>query len=184
MRHNPFMYFHSVIDDQAYCENHVVNLDRLPGDLADPSNTPNYSFIGPDLCSDGHDATCADPSEPGGYAGINLFLRTWVPRILDSPAYADGGLLLILFDESSNSSASCCFEPRGPNVKRQGIYGPGGGRTGALILSPSIAPRIDRHPYNHYDTLATIEDLFGLDRLGYAADPEVHGFAADLAAPD
>src|SRR3546814_10040109 len=26
-RHNPFMYFRSIIDDQPYCDEHVVNLD-------------------------------------------------------------------------------------------------------------------------------------------------------------
>ena len=85
-RHNPFVYFHSVIDDQASCSKHVVNLDKLPRDLRKAKRTPSYSFITPDLCADGHDATCADPAQPGGYAGIDAFLRTWVPRILKSPA--------------------------------------------------------------------------------------------------
>src|SRR5437588_3970293 len=80
-RHNPFVYFHSIIDDTTLCDTHVVNLDLLPRDLASTANTPNYVFITPDLCSDGHDSTCADPKRPGGYAGIDQFLKQWVPRI-------------------------------------------------------------------------------------------------------
>ena len=33
-RHDPFVYFHSIIDDTALCDSHVVNLDLLPHDLA------------------------------------------------------------------------------------------------------------------------------------------------------
>ena len=58
---------------------------------------------------------------------------------------------------------------RDPTRRRPGIEGPGGGRIGALVLSPYVAAgtRSDRG-YNHYSLLATIEDLFGLPRLGYA----------------
>ena len=66
-RHNPFVYFHSVIDDAAGCAPHVVDLKRLRQDLRKPKRTRNYSFITPDLCSDGHDEECANPSQRGGY---------------------------------------------------------------------------------------------------------------------
>ena len=65
VRHNPFMYFHSIIDRPAYCAAHVKPLSTLFGDLASTSTTPNLSYITPDLCSDGHDAPCAD-GRPGG----------------------------------------------------------------------------------------------------------------------
>ena len=46
----------------------------------------------------------------------------------------------------------------------------GGGKTGTLLLSPFIRPgTVSTVPYNHYSTLATIEDLFGLAKLGQAA---------------
>jgi hypothetical protein len=48
--------------------------------------------------------------------------------------------------------------------------GPGGGRIGAVLVSPFIKPEtVDKTPYNHYSFLRTAEDLFGLDHLGYAA---------------
>ena len=37
-RHNPFVYFHSIIDDNYACEQHVVPLTRLPADLAKARN--------------------------------------------------------------------------------------------------------------------------------------------------
>src|SRR6478609_755822 len=79
-RHDPFVYFHSIIDSAA-CRRNVVDLRALPGDLGSEATTPDYSFITPDLCADGHDETCPDGTSPGGYAGIDAFLREWVPRI-------------------------------------------------------------------------------------------------------
>src|SRR6516165_1432078 len=112
-KHDPFVYFHSIIDDQPRCDRHVVNLERLPQDLASAATTANYTFITPDLCSDGHDAQCIN-GEIGGLAGIDRFLRTWVPRIEAAPAYLADGMLIITFDESdgagTDGSSACCGE--------------------------------------------------------------------------
>ncbi|MEA2347756.1 MAG: hypothetical protein QOG62_1543, partial [Thermoleophilaceae bacterium] len=90
-RHNPFVYFHSIID-RPICATNVLDLNALPADLASKSKTPNYSFITPDLCSDGHDEPCVD-GRPGGLHSANDFLQEWIPKITSSPAYADGGLV-------------------------------------------------------------------------------------------
>jgi hypothetical protein len=156
-------------------------LPRLALDLRYPNQTPNFAFITPDLCHDGHDAVCADPSEKGGFAGIEEFLRSWVPRILGSTAFKRNGLLVIAFDEAENDASSCCFTPTGPNTTLQGIYGPGGGRTGAVLISPWIRPgSVNPHPYNHYSLLRSIEDIFGLRHLGYAANSAVVRFGSDV----
>jgi hypothetical protein len=183
-RHNPFVYFHSIIDNTALCDSHVVNLDLLPQDLASAASTPNYVFITPDLCSDGHDATCADPSRPGGFAGIDQFLEQWVPEITGSPAFRhENGLLAIIFDEGANTSdsGSCCGEIPGPNSPMPGINGPGGGDTGAVLLSPCIKPgTVSNVAYNHYTLLRSIEDLFGLQHLGYAQLPGEQSLGSDV----
>jgi hypothetical protein len=180
-RHNPFVYFHSIIDDTAGCDAHVVNLNALPQDLASAAATPNYSFITPDLCDDGHDAPCAD-GEPGGLASADKFLQTWVPQITSSPAFQQNGLLLITFDEAATSDASaCCGEIAGPNSPEPGITGPGGGDVGAVLVSPFITPgTVSTTPYNHYSMLGSIEDIFGLAHLGYAALPGETDFGADI----
>jgi hypothetical protein len=182
-RHDPFVYFHSIIDDTTLCDTHVVNLDLLPQDLQSASNTPNYVFITPDLCSDGHDATCADSSRPGGFAGIEQFLQQWVPQITGSPAFQQqNGLLIITFDEASTSdTSSCCGEIAGPGSPEPGILGPGGGDVGAVLLSPCIAPgTVSTVPYNHYTMLRSVEDLFGLPHLGYAGLPGESSFGPDV----
>jgi hypothetical protein len=186
-RHDPFVYFHSVIDNQAYCDKHVVALGSTTGampaaalrgetglatDLGAVTKTPRFSFITPDLCDDGHDSPCTN--EPGGasaLANIDTFLETWVPKITSSQAFLENGLLEIVFDEAGNSETeACCEEMPGPGSPQPGITGPGGGRVGAVLLSPFIKPgTISTTAYNHYSSLASWESLFGLSRLAYAA---------------
>jgi hypothetical protein len=183
-RHDPFVYYHSIIDDQASCDSHVVNLTALPADLAAVSTTPNYVFITPGLCNDGHDTGCPN-GQPGGLAQADTFLKTWVPQITNSPAYQQDGLLLITFDEGVNDSSSCCGEVPGPAAAKPGGSeagdGSGGGRVGAVLLSPFItAGTVSDTAYNHYSMLGSIEDLFGLPHLGDAQLSGETDFGSDV----
>ena len=170
-RHNPFMYFRSITGRPSYCRHHVKPLSALTDDLQRPSRTRSLSYITPDLCHDAHDARCADGG-PGGLRAANRWLKKWVPRILRSPAFRADGLLVITADESEGfreDSRACCGETVGPNAGQPGIDGPGGGRIGALVISPFVRPgSTSSTPYNHYSLLGSIEDIFGLKRLGYA----------------
>ena len=184
-KHNPFVYFHSIIDDQLRCDTHVVNLERLPQDLASVSTTANYSFITPNLCSDGHDVHCID-GRTGGLAAIDQFLRRWVPLIEAAPAFVADGLLIVTFDESDGAgaegSSACCAEKALAGARFQpGFSGPGGGRIGAIVLSKFVRPgTVSTVPYNHYSLLRTVEAIFGLRYLGYAAERDLHIFGADV----
>jgi hypothetical protein len=190
-RHDPFVYFHSIIDDTALCDARVVPLGSPTGalpasapagttglatDLRSVATTPNLSFITPNLCDDGHDYPCTNQaSGPSAAADVDGFLSTWVPLITHSPAFTKDGMLIVTFDEADVSGPSadataCCNEQPGPASALPGVSGPGGGRTGTVVLSPFIRPgTVSSVPYNHYSTLATIEELFGLSRLGQAA---------------
>lgn len=212
VRHNPFVYFHSIIDSPA-CAANVVNLEQLRRDLAARRSTPNFAFISPNLCHDGHDAPCRN-GEAGGLASADAFLRDWVPRILASPAYRHGGLLVITFDEGeaevepkpgggklvTYAGEKCCQQRPGPNLApfpqtaqdgedtvRFEDYG--GDRVGAVLLSPFLKGGVlSKTPFNHYSLLKTLEDLFGTDgHLGYAGQPGLAGFfeagASDVPAP-
>jgi phosphatidylinositol-3-phosphatase len=189
-KHNPFVYFHAIIDDPARCASHIVNLESLRQDLARGATTANYSFITPNLCNDGHDPQCAD-GRRGGLTAIDAFLARWVPLIEAAPAFRADGLLVITFDESDGvgpeGSSACCGERRLPGAKfASGISGPGGGRIGAVVLSPFVKPgTVSSQPYNHYSLLRTVEAIFGLAPLGYAAEPDLRAFGADVftAAP-
>ncbi len=180
-RHNPFVYFKS-IRDSASCQQNDVDLSQLSGDLAATSTTANLTYITPNLCNDGHDSPCVD-GRPGGLVSADEWLKTWVPKILASPAYQQDGLLVVTFDEADSNSPSgadaCCGEGPGPNAALPGIYGMGGGRTGAVLLSPYITPGSwNNTAYNHYSLLRSIEDAFGLQPLGYAS--EARGFGYDV----
>jgi hypothetical protein len=181
-RHNPFMYFRSITARPAYCKAHVKSLSALATDLKRRSRTRALSYITPDLCHDAHDAHCADGG-PGGLRAANIWLKHWIPKILASAAFRANGMLVITADESeggTEDSRACCGEGPGPNARRPGIDGPGGGRIGALVISPFVKPGTSSStPYNHYALLGSIEDLFGLGRLGYAKTV-THTFGDDV----
>src|SRR5205823_1784424 len=55
-KHDNFVWFHSIYDNLAYCEAHVVALTALRPDLQRVETTPNLSFITPNMQDDGHDS--------------------------------------------------------------------------------------------------------------------------------
>lgn len=145
-RHNPFVWFHSIIDNVAECDANVVPLGTLGGngqpsptghlarDLQSVETTPRFAFITPNLCSDGHDDPCEGlnsvGTHVGGLVGADDFLRAWVPLIRASPAYRDGSLLVVItFDEADVDqstpayAAACCGELPGPNTHAPGNAG-------------------------------------------------------------
>ena len=53
----------------------------------------------------------------------------------------------------------------------------GGGRVGAVLISPFIEAGTTSETYfNHFSLLATIEEMFSLEKIGYAAEPAITGF--------
>jgi hypothetical protein len=142
-RHNPFIYFHSIIDNTDECDANVVPLGDVvvgtPGvfnktllpdtfsghlaqDLTKIETTPRFAFITPNLCDDGHDAKCAgtntEGGKTGGLVGADLWLKHWIPLILASQAYRTGHMLVVItFDESDpvHDPTACCNEQPGPN---------------------------------------------------------------------
>jgi hypothetical protein len=210
-RHNPFVYFHSIIDNAAECNANVVPLGKLPPDgspdpaghlahdLANISTTPRFGFITPNVCNDGHDATCAGMNSEGGHTGglvgADLWLKHWMPLILGSSAYRSGKMLIVLtFDEGgvtltgTSDVRSCCYEQPGPNTVAPGDVfskattntAPGGGQTGAVLFNTRFIKSGSHNvtgQYNHYSALRSYEDILGLTSGG--ADGEGHiGFAA------
>lgn len=177
-RHNPFVYFHSIIDRPKYCQRHVVKLGALRHDLRRVKRTPHLVYITPDLCSDGHDAPCAD-GRPGGLTSVNAFMKRWVPRILRSRAFQRDGMLVITADESDGpqTDAEACCDETAVNTPQAGIFGPGGGRIGALVISRYTEPDTwSTTPYNHYSLLGSLAEIYGLKKIGYARTvPDVFG---------
>jgi hypothetical protein len=182
-RHNPFVYFRSITDRASYCRHHVVGLSHLRDDLRRVSTTPNLVYITPDLCHDGHDEPCAD-GRAGGLATANTWMKKWVPRLLSSPAFKKNGVLVITADESDgpqSDATACCGPETSANSPMPGIFGPGGGLIGALVISKFVEPNSwSTTPYNHYSLLGSMEEIFGLAKLGYAQDEGVDTFGLDV----
>jgi hypothetical protein len=154
---DPFLYFHSVIDNPT-CGSSIVGLEQLTGDLASASKTPSLAYIVPDRCHDGSEPACA-PGSPAGLAAADGFLREVVPEIESSPAYKQGGLIAITFDQAPQSgpsadSSGCCLTSAYPNVPSglggagasgaTGASGPTGatGSTGASAVTPAGGGRV------------------------------------------
>jgi phosphatidylinositol-3-phosphatase len=187
----PFAYFHSLLDS-GECGASVSGLDQLVPDLAKVSTeVPALSYIVPNACHDGSEVPCA-PGQPAGLAGTDAFLETVVPEIEGSDAYKVGGMIAITFAEAPQSgpladSSACCATPEYPGLPTGSTATPdangvkssgGGGRVGMLLLSPYVLPgSVDKTGYfNHFSFLRSVEELFGLSSLGYAAEPAVIPF--------
>ncbi|MGO9788031.1 MAG: alkaline phosphatase family protein, partial [Solirubrobacteraceae bacterium] len=125
-KHFPFPWFDSLLDNPSDCNSaRIANMfdpsNGLYHDLQKESTTPAFSWISPNNCSDAHDAVCYGNNLSGGFANDNaidaatkpnppinytgglyasdLFLEHVIPEIEASPAFRDGGLIDVTFDE-------------------------------------------------------------------------------------
>ena len=192
-KHDPFVYFHSIIDDPARCDAHVVNLTHLPQDLAAPPPRPTTCSSRRISATTVTTIPCVDGRD-GGLAAIDRFLSKWVPLIEDSAGVS----------RRRHAHRSPSTSPTAPGARARapaaatrplpgaryppGLTGPGGGRVGAVVLSPFVRPARSRErPYNHYALLRTVEALFGLPQASATRRrPDLQAFGADVfsaAAP-
>ena len=178
-RHNPFIYFPDILDDNARCAAHVMPYPDLATDIG-ANTVPAFSFITPDTCHDGHDAPCAG-GQPGGLTSADAWLKTEVPPLL-TYLTSHNGLLLITFDEGAASDTSgCCTGGPGGTA---GV----GGRVGLLALGSGISSGLVTHAqYDHASLLRTLEDGYGIsEHLNNAgsATPMTGLFGAATQVPE
>lgn len=98
LKHNPFAYY------GGKCPAQVVPFTNFAQDMR--GTVPNFVWITPDLCHDGHD--CSDST-------VNSWLAQTVPLILNTDAWKTGGVLFITWDEgedSANSVLTLVIHPR------------------------------------------------------------------------
>jgi hypothetical protein len=89
LKHNPFAYYGSD------CPAQVVPFTQFATDMA--TKVPNFVWITPDMCHDGHDCSTAVADK---------WLATTVPTILATDAWQDGGVLFITWDEGYDRANS------------------------------------------------------------------------------
>ena len=137
-RHNPLLYFRNVLSSSARLSR-IVPLRELQADL-EAGRLPHFSLVIPNLCSDMHDCTVSH-----GDAWLGAFLEP----LLASSQLAESAVF-VTFDEGA---------------KVEGAKA--GGHVATIVLGPLVrrgarsAVKLD-----HYSLLRTIEDSWGLPRLG------------------
>jgi acid phosphatase len=143
-KHNPFIYYDNVRTNAARC-NKIVPFTQFATDVQ-TNAVPDFVWITPNMCNDMHDC----PVSAG-----DTWLKTWVPIILQSPAWQDKGALFITFDEGVGMGGCC-----GNAV---------GGRIATLVISPlGRAGFSSDVQYTHYSLLRTIEAAWQLPLMGQA----------------
>ena len=134
-KHDPFIYFDPIRNDPARC-GRIVPYTQLAADFASPATAPNFAFVTPNLCNDGHD--CA-------LSTTDAWLAREMPRLMLSPAFEGSrSLLVITYDEGDGGSDRVATILAGSGV-RSGFQSAVG--------------------YDHYSLLRTIESLWGMAPL-------------------
>jgi hypothetical protein len=155
---DPFLYFSNIQGSNALCAATNRDYSEFAGDLA--SATYRYMWISPNLVNSGHDPA-ADPV--AALKASDTWLATEIPKILASPAYQAGGIIFLTWSQA------------------EGRNGDPADQVPMIIISAKIksAGFRSNHPYSHASYLATVEDIFGLPRLGTAqgADSMMEFFA-------
>lgn len=116
---NPVVYF-GAIAEGAECEKVDVGFELLTKDLQYKKRTPALSLIFPNACHSGGEVEC-EPGAPKGAQGVAALLKTLVPAIMASPAYEEGGMIMITSAEAPHAGehadpSGCCLAPTYPNL--------------------------------------------------------------------
>jgi hypothetical protein len=223
---NPVVYF-SAIAESAECGERDVGFEALTRDLKSKKKTPALSLIFPNACHSGGELEC-EPGAPKGAHGVVSLLKTLVPAIMASPAYAEGGLIMITSAQAPQVGAypdpsGCCLAPTFPNLapvtavtattppasattttpststtetatteeteattttytEESVLPSGGGGKVGLLMISPFVEPgTVEETEYaNHFTLLKTLEKMFEVEPLGYAAEEEMPTLSPSL----
>ncbi len=134
---NPVVYFAAIAEGDE-CEKHDVGFELLTKDLAAKKKTPTLSLIFPNVCHSGGEYEC-EPGAPKGAQGVVAELKTLVPAIMASPAYEEGGLIMVTSAQAPQTGEhldqkACCLAPEYPNLA------PVGGATPAPVTPAPSAP--------------------------------------------
>jgi phosphatidylinositol-3-phosphatase len=159
--HNPAIYY-TRIEGGHYDEAIKPSAECVHRDVSMGSTAPNdasvlnrslraghgvadFNMLIPNDCTNGH-----DPCGGNRISQFDAFLRREVPRIERSPAFGQSGLIIITWDEGAD-----------PPLDPHHVL--------TVALGSQVNPgTYSGRPLTHYGLLRTLEDGFGLPRLGAA----------------
>jgi hypothetical protein len=147
------------------CQTADGPLDTLTTDFADPDTAPSLAYVIPDRCHDGSFTTCPQmDADSDGMARAGEWLSEWIPKITESDAFADDGVLVVLFDGD---------RPDADPAK--GIH------AGAIVVSRFVRKGAESHiRYDHLSLLRTLAEMLGVDPPGDAAGDDVRALGSDV----
>jgi hypothetical protein len=129
-KHEPAISFTDISTSPSRCGN-ITDFTHFDPAAAD------FEFIAPNLGNDMRDCSVATG---------DAFLRSFVPTILSSPAWQQGGALFITWDEGEGSFSS--------------------NQVATLVISQAVPKGFQSDvDHDHYSLLRTIEDAWGLGCL-------------------
>ncbi len=130
-KHEPAISFTAISAAPARCS-HITDFTHFDPAAAD------FEFIVPNMCNDMHDCSTATG---------DAFLRDFVPTILNSPAWQQGGVLFITWDEG------------------EGLFS---NQVATVVISKAVPKGYQSAvAHDHYSLLRTIEDAWGLGCLNH-----------------
>jgi acid phosphatase len=142
-KHVPFLSFADVQDDSELCKTHVTDFAAFL--TAARSHTlPSFSLVIPDMDHDAHDQPLAVADE---------WLRTNFAPLREDPLFNKDVLLIVTFDEDDTDP------PYVRNRRNNHIY--------TVFLGDSVVPGMIDTPYDHYDLLRTVEEIFHLQPMAH-----------------
>lgn len=151
-KHNPFVYFDPIRLDESRCTSKVLPLEELQKDI-DAGTLPNYIFVTPNMCHNGHDCKLYE---------ADLWLGKFLHQILPALEKESQKYLVVLNWDEGQDQGSCC-----------GLPEEAGGRIPVVLISPLVKRHFqDSTPYTHYSLLKTISKAWNLPYLGHAANED------------
>lgn len=151
--HDPPSYFSDVRNSSVERLN-LVPFSHFSGDLAN-NRLPQFSLVIPNMHHDAHDCpagitTCTDQQK---LAAADAWLKANIAPLIANVAFQKDGILIIVFDESSDSDTAH-----------------GGGHTATVVVGPLVKKGYRSTAfYQHQNTLRTVLKALGLNTFPGAA---------------
>jgi phosphatidylinositol-3-phosphatase len=165
VKHNPAVYYHDIVgndfsqatgtDLSAPCQTKVIPMGGTgPNDTSDfeaaaiADDTPQFNFVVPNMCEDGHD-NC-NTSKGGAIKQFDDFLSREIAAVQESQSWRDGkDVIVVVYDEGQDG---------GTGKARKFA----GGHTICAIMGAGVVNGDYPDFTNHYNLLRTLVDGFQL----------------------